>query len=167
MVNATAATVAKELYELAYSVSDRVELHNVILADCHAMRAPDLSSTSGSMRGTTVVSGISHAKSTELKQIHIMVSFVFYQGTDDEKIGPLSIKASFVLFYSVSSFDGIDDERIEAFGQINGVFNAWPYWREFVQNTTSRMGLAKPIVIPVFRLGAVEQTAEHTGEHTP
>jgi hypothetical protein len=164
MVTTAAATVAKDLYELAISVSDRVELYNVILADCHAMRAPDLSSTSGSIRGATVVSGISHAKSTELKQIHIMVSFVF-QSTDDEKT--VSIKASFVLFYSISSFDGIDDERIEAFASINGVFNAWPYWREFVQNTTSRMGLAKPIVIPVFRLGAIEQTPEHTPEHTP
>jgi hypothetical protein len=165
MVTTAAATVAKDLYELAISVSDRVELYNVILADCHARRAPDPSSTSGNMSGATVVSGISHAKSTELNQIHVMVFFTL-QSADDEKIKTLSISAKFILFYSVSSFDGIDDEHIRAFAQINGVFNAWPYWREFVQNTTSRMGLANPIVIPVYRLGAVEQTAEHTAEHT-
>ena len=53
----------------------------------------------------------------------------------------------------MKSFEGINDEHLHAFSATNGVFNAWPYWREFVQNTTARMGLPTPVIVPVFRLG--------------
>jgi hypothetical protein len=59
----------------------------------------------------------------------------------------LSIDAIFNLHYR------LDEERtqqeMEAFAQINGVFNAWPYWRELVQSTASRMLVAVPAVPPL------------------
>ena len=37
---------------------------------------------------------------------------------------------------------------LQAFAQFNATFNAWPYWREFVQSMTGRMGL--PVVtVPI------------------
>jgi hypothetical protein len=161
MATVLEAKAAKQ-YELAYSVSDRVQINNVILADCQAARGGGISSAPAELRGATIVSGVSHAESIENKQLHIMISFVL-QNVQASENDQLVIRASFVLLYSVSSFDGIDDEHIEAFAAINGVFNAWPYWREFVQNTTSRMGLAKPIVIPVFRLGHAEDPEQAEG----
>jgi hypothetical protein len=38
-----------------------------------------------------------------------------------------------------------------AFATINEVFNAWPCWREYVQNVVARMGLPS-ITVPVFRV---------------
>jgi len=61
-----------------------------------------------------------------------------------------SIETSFVLIYTVESFDGLEEQNIHAFASTNGVYNAWPYWREFVQNTVSRMALP-PTTLPVFR----------------
>jgi preprotein translocase subunit SecB len=31
---------------------------------------------------------------------------------------------------------------------MNGIYNIWPYWREYVQTTTSRLGLP-PLTLPV------------------
>lgn len=49
--------------------------------------------------------------------------------------------------------EGLDfrPDELEPFANLNGVFNAWPYFREFLQNATTRMGLP-PFVLPVFRV---------------
>lgn len=49
--------------------------------------------------------------------------------------------------------DGLDfaPEELAAFASLNGVFNAWPYFREFLQSATTRMGLPQ-FVLPVFRV---------------
>jgi preprotein translocase subunit SecB len=63
----------------------------------------------------------------------------------------LEIEAELVLLYSIKDIEGLDDSSFKSFAELNGTYNAWPYWREFVQNVTSRMGLP-PLTIPVFRL---------------
>src|SRR5262245_34914276 len=60
----------------------------------------------------------------------------------------VSISASFRAMYS---FDGeaIVKEDLLAFGRVNGLFNAWPYWREFAQSATQRLelpGLVFPLL---------------------
>ena len=40
------------------------------------------------------------------------------------------------------------DRIAMAFGKINGIFNIWPYWREYVQSSISRIGLP-PVAIPL------------------
>ena len=54
---------------------------------------------------------------------------------------PLEILATYLVAYSVESFEGLTDEELDAFAGINGVYTAWPYWREFVQNMTSRLDI--------------------------
>lgn len=39
----------------------------------------------------------------------------------------------------------------DAFAEINGIYNAFPYLREHVQSVTTRMGLP-PVVLPVYRI---------------
>ena len=62
----------------------------------------------------------------------------------------LVIEAAFRLRYRVSDRAGLDDSHFDAFGHLNGVFNAWPYWREYVQSMTVRMGYPA-LTVPVFR----------------
>jgi hypothetical protein len=155
----------KDVYDLAYTVSERVQINNVLLAHCEATRSGH--PISSRLKTSTVVSEIGPARIPESKQVLVMVSFALKstQGDEIDSEEPLSIKASFMLSYSVSSLDGIDDEHLKAFAATNGVFNAWPYWRELVQSTTCRMGLVKPVIVPVFRLGQktlVKQMPEHT-----
>jgi hypothetical protein len=63
----------------------------------------------------------------------------------------LSIRATLMVKYLVHDAGGLGDKNIEAFARINAIYDAWPYWRELVQNLTSRMGI-RPIIVPVFRV---------------
>lgn len=53
--------------------------------------------------------------------------------------------------------------ELEAFANLNGVFNAWPYFREFLQSATTRMGLP-PFVLPVFRVRRAESAGKAAGK---
>jgi hypothetical protein len=75
-------------------------------------------------------------------------------GKDDpqkEESAFLTIAADFLLVYSITDVSDLDDASFRSFAELNGTYNAWPYWREFVQNITSRMDLPT-LTIPVFRL---------------
>ena len=63
----------------------------------------------------------------------------------------VNVSATFLLAYHAENREHLSEAHFHRFGEINGVYNAWPYWREFVQNTIVRMGLP-PLVIPVYRI---------------
>ena len=60
----------------------------------------------------------------------------------------LQIDADFALDYSVEKSIPITDEVATAFGRMNGIHNVWPYWREYVQSMSMRVGLP-PITLPL------------------
>ncbi|TKJ41336.1 hypothetical protein CEE36_08450 [candidate division TA06 bacterium B3_TA06] len=59
------------------------------------------------------------------------------------------IECSFIVEYR--SEKPMTDELFEIFEKVNLPLNTWPYFREFVQNSTVRMGLP-PLVLPVFQV---------------
>lgn len=61
--------------------------------------------------------------------------------------------------------EGLDfrPDELEPFANLNGVFNAWPYFREFLQNATTRMGLP-PFVLPVFRIRKADLARRKVGK---
>jgi hypothetical protein len=61
------------------------------------------------------------------------------------------ISAAFDLSYRLPTEDPFSAEEIEGFGQLHAVFNAWPYWREFVQTSLSRMALPS-LTLPLYRM---------------
>jgi hypothetical protein len=69
----------------------------------------------------------------------------------------ISIRAAFELQYSLPPKFSVSRRNLDAFAQINGVFNAWPYWREFVESMTARMHLP-PLILPVFRVRETRKT---------
>lgn len=69
---------------------------------------------------------------------------------------PLKVFVDYLLDYAVTS-PGIGPDDLEAFADINAVFNAWAYWRQLVHSTLPTMGLG-PLVIPVFRVPLSAQT---------
>lgn len=74
-----------------------------------------------------------------------------YEGQEQDKGAdvPFRIQAVFQLIYAVKSPITFSEEQLAAFGEFNGIYNAWPYWREYVHSTTVRMGLP-PMVVPVY-----------------
>ena len=70
---------------------------------------------------------------------------------DDPKGDPIIlIDCTLVLEYEAKAVGDLPAANLRAFAETNGVFNAWPYWREFAQSMAARMGIPR-LVIPVFR----------------
>jgi hypothetical protein len=64
----------------------------------------------------------------------------------------IAVSVSFELNYRIPANASAPEDTLNEFAQINGIFNAWPYFREFVHAALARMGLP-PFILPVYRLG--------------
>ena len=82
---------------------------------------------------------------------------------NDSNPSVAAIKIQYELKYRVPEDFKASRADLAAFAKVNGVFNAWPYFREIVQTATLRMDLP-PIVLPVYR---VPQPAKATPSATP
>jgi preprotein translocase subunit SecB len=71
-------------------------------------------------------------------------------GSTSDKESAVRVEAIFQLLYDLPPSDDMTQLHFDAFGEINGLFNLWPFWRELVQNMTVRMGLP-PLTLPVRR----------------
>jgi len=130
-------------------VSDRVQIRDVRLMSCDCEQKPAATAGKKSYNLTTST----NVQSDKNKGVIIVITKFHFEAFIEEKAQEpvLTIDASFVLTYHVDSFDGLTQEGFKQFANLNGVYNAWPYWREFVQNTVGRMGLPA-LTIPVFRI---------------
>jgi preprotein translocase subunit SecB len=126
-----------------------VQLHNVRLVDATAttsIRSPkDV--------GPVVVSLEKEARFKKRDEGTFFIlataeARVLRSGAD---VALVTVKATFELEYRIPEDLAVTAGQLEAFAGLNGMFNAWPYWREFIQAMTSRMGLP-PLVLPVYRL---------------
>ena len=137
-------------YTLAAPVSDQVSIRDVRLISSVCSQTPNAG------RGKHSVEIKCEVKTqVDKKKGYILVYPSFklegFPLENKQKKPDIVIEASFVIMYEAESFEGLRRGNFEAFAQSNGVYNAWPYWREFVQNTVARMNLP-PLTIPVFRL---------------
>lgn len=64
----------------------------------------------------------------------------------------LKIEAVYLIIYERPADYVPSDAELNEFANVNGVFNAWPYWREFTHSIYHRMELPLP-PLPVFRVG--------------
>lgn len=69
----------------------------------------------------------------------------------EPKRQPLTLKVEFELRYRVPPEFKATKAEIGSFAKVNGVYNAWPYFREYVQATMQRMNLP-PVILPVYRI---------------
>jgi preprotein translocase subunit SecB len=83
--------------------------------------------------------------------IFVFVDFKLAAKLEKEPDPVVNVDASFLLVYELIDLEGLTDEHFRQFANVNGLFNAWPYWREYVQSATIRMGLPA-LTIPVFCL---------------
>src|SRR5689334_99359 len=104
------------------------------------------------------VYGVAHRaeakRDSEKSRIIVETAFNFELAHDDlpsKAAPPAVIRAIFSLAYEVKNLDSLADEDLQAFAETSGVANAWPFWRELVYSTMSRMGLP-PLTLPTLRL---------------
>jgi hypothetical protein len=63
----------------------------------------------------------------------------------------VDLRATAELIYVRKAETTIADADIEEFALLNAPFNAWAYWREFVQSSLARLNLPT-LAIPLFRI---------------
>jgi len=134
--------------DLAEPVSARVQLKNIILAETVARRTPAQVGAQSRLNLNVNVKTKPNRKDRLIQVLPHFTLTATHRDEADEEL--LRIEAWFVLQYEVDSFEGLGKRNIDAFGELNGLYNVWPYWREYVQSTTVRMGLPA-LTIPVFR----------------
>ncbi len=143
---------SKTNLELAIQVSDRIELETVRLMDCNCEQKR---LCGPSKKSFDIEKSAQSSVDKGTNRVFVLANFTlktFEIGSNVEE--PFAVvDASFLLIYHADSLEEITDIAVEHFGNTNGIYNAWPYWREFVQNTIVRMGLP-PLTIPVFRIFA-------------
>jgi hypothetical protein len=136
--------------KLAAQVSKHVQIEDVRLIQMSGRVYPQPSEAVG---GTAHLEQTHKAKfrrtGADLSiEVHFDLRGVHKDG-DDKKI--FSLRAAFELTYRLDKEVLLSHAELLAFSHVNGLFNAWPYWREFVQNTAARMALPG-LVVPVFRV---------------
>lgn len=140
----------KAEFDLAIKVSDRVNLQQVLLLNCNCVQDQHVS---GAPLGFVINKTAEATMDADSNRVLVVTKFDLNAfDADNKKREPFAIiQASFLLVYSAESLEDITQENIDKFAELNGIYNSWPYWREFVQNTIARMNLP-PLTIPVFRL---------------
>jgi len=69
------------------------------------------------------------------------------------------IKTEYVLNYSLPKKADFSQGELGAFCRINAVYNAWPFWREFLRNTCDKMELPLPL-LPLLKFRGVKKSNE-------
>ncbi len=77
---------------------------------------------------------------------------------EEEYAPPIEVLAEFEARYL--SFEEVEEDALLEFSKNNVGYHVWPYWREFVQSSCSRLGVFPPIDIPTYRI--VKEQAEST-----
>jgi len=90
---------------------------------------------------------------------------VYGEGENGASERAFEVMSRYALTYRLRDGFTPTPEMLEAFQVGNAVFQCWPYFREFFQNLTQRMGLGLP-PLPMLRLAvaAGEEAATSSGE---
>lgn len=153
MVETNSDTVKEEIsLQSAVKVSGRVELQMVRLLECSCKKIANCPTDNQTFNAEKTPT---FQIDKEQNLIEVFIEFAlkaFSEGVEQKKENAyLEIEATFCLLYHIQNMEGLDDNAFRSFAEFNGTYNAWPYWREFVQNVTTRMGLPA-LTIPVFRI---------------
>ncbi len=143
---------APSVMEAGRRLFDVVGITGVSLAEC---RAHVRQAVEGTLR-LTLRRTASGDRSEDGKQVRATVRFTLegrFEGEESEG-SALLIDAVFNAFYEIPSDHQASKEALDFFANANGTFNLWPYWREFVQSTAARMGVAG-LIVPTYRVEEV------------
>ncbi len=89
--------------------------------------------------------------------MQVDIGFVARETAAPPKPEFIEVGATYELTYHVLDQSGLTQRDFDAFADMNAVFNAWPYFREFLQSALVRMGLP-PFTLPVLRVGTASSS---------
>lgn len=140
-------------YKLASAVASHAGLHNICLMSISAELKEPLADAIASLSAGTAEVGIGWRANHEISESGLVLNVKLDFKVDFGQKPIVAVTCAYLLEYHLDSPPPADarDDLLSAFAKVNGVYNAWPYLREVVQNTCARMNLP-PMVLPVFRV---------------
>lgn len=99
---------------------------------------------------TTAALGSSFAFDRSVTKDHLLSRVSFSLDVQQSGTPPLhavTVKATIELSYKMTA--EFEEAELDCFAKVNGIYHAWPYWREFVQNSTTRAGLPPLTLHPI------------------
>ncbi len=100
------------------------------------------------------------SSSVEGDALTVETEFTFLITQEDDTEHPvIRINCRFEGLYHLIPDYVPSKEQVEAFRAGNAIFNCWPFFREYVQNTTVRMGVPPP-PIPFLRIAEKQSSEE-------
>lgn len=144
----------KSTVTLAASVAKKLSIRQVQLVDCEAKQ----SLREGKLpRQTKIQIQCSSAYDDEKKTVVVDLDFTLVAHYKDSSPDdtPLQIRAKYQLIYMTKKAEKFTPEQLGGFTQLSATSDVWPYWREFIQSMTTRMGLP-PLTVPLFSSSSVE-----------
>jgi hypothetical protein len=132
-------------------VAARVEIVSVELVDAHFSRhdsGPLPDDRDQDALPATGIAEVDWAVNPARDTLGATVLFVAVF-EDEAQTQPYQVLATLRLVYALTESGAqLSDSDLTAFVHWNGVFNAWPYWREFLSSTLARAQLPQ-FVAPV------------------
>jgi hypothetical protein len=164
----TQETPAAPDFRAVAKIAQRIRLADVSLRWSQLGRFTDFAESDSDWARKAFLSFDSYAQVPEskTKEDYFLVQCIFQlryfadldsatadRAPDVEEENPpdVAIEAVFDLTYSISDWAETSDDDFQHFALANGTHNAWPYWREFAQTTSVRLGLS-PYVVGPFKL---------------
>ncbi|MBL8878202.1 MAG: hypothetical protein JNG88_03690 [Phycisphaerales bacterium] len=138
----------KKIDDLGLAVSDRIEIKDVSLIEARVLRRDFSDNASYRVE----IQRKARVLDRDSKSFRVVAElrFLAFQNHENSQTVGVEVSAVFSLRYAISDDPSLTDENFDAFAQSNGVFNAWPYFREFLQSSLVRVGLP-PFTLPVLR----------------
>lgn len=137
-------------------IAGRVEITDVELVLSHFERDDDGPRPPSSPRNVLVEPTIRFEPEWDLSDDQQTLAFLVRFMIENEDDPRFSVIAFFRLTYTVSSGPELDPSDIDLFAHWNVIFNAWPYFREYVSSTVNRAGLPR-FALPVMRVPRAKQ----------
>ena len=144
-------SVPKRDHEALNRVIPRIEIEDVELLGAHFVRQDEGPLPISRPRDVPdqIGIGVEWKVNEDGSRLGCVITFgtFFAEGAD----APYDVIARFRLVYSVSPGPSLPAQDYEQFAYWNAVYNAYPYWREFLSNMIERAHLDR-FVAPVMRM---------------
>ncbi len=148
--------------KLVAQITPHIEIEDVRLLRMSARVYAD-GLAEGEKRVRLRLSTTSHCKQTGTK-LSAEVRFAL-SGIQEQDVAKkvIDLSATLELSYLITKEVELTPKQLSAFGKLNALYNAWPYWRELVQTTVARTALPR-FVVPVFRIARPQKERSEPGK---
>jgi len=136
--------------EISLKVASKTDLVSIFLSECRSWRSINASAYNN-VKAIVTFRGelLDEQRNNFIAKATLTVKGLPEGESEEKEI--VSIQCEYILTYSLREKAGLSKEEIKRFCNINAVYNAWPYWRELIQNMSNRMELPT-LTLPLYKI---------------